>query len=224
MARISKYSFDSQVTTDDFVIGSDAITKRTKNYKVGDLATFFAGNQPGRIQYRYNQTSDFKNLSTAELSFGNYFQTNTILKSVTTIYVNPVTATGVNLTDFMNEVRDNGSLRLQNGPAVGIYKVQKVDPIQNGVLELVVDLHLGNGTLTDQDYVFLSANMKADVHQATPELSGDIWEIEHNLSKYPSVTIVDTANNVIYGEVIYIDNNNVRITFSSAVTGRAYLN
>jgi hypothetical protein len=37
MARISKYEFDKKVTKDDFVIGSDSITKKTKNYKIQDI-------------------------------------------------------------------------------------------------------------------------------------------------------------------------------------------
>lgn len=32
MARIAKYTFDSQVTADDFVIGSDSVNKRVKSY------------------------------------------------------------------------------------------------------------------------------------------------------------------------------------------------
>lgn len=52
----------------------------------------------------------------------------------------------------------------------------------------------------------------------------NVWEIEHNLNKYPSVTIVDSAENVVIGDIIYIDENNVRLVFSSAFSGKAYLN
>lgn len=224
MARIAKYSFDSQVTADDFVIGSDSVNKRTRNYKVGDLAAFFAANQPGRITYKYNQTADFENISYGELSFGNYFQTNTNLRDVTAIYISPITLGNKNIYEYLNAAMENGSIKIHKGVEFGVYRIHKIDTIQNGVLELVVDLHLGNGTLTDQDTVYISANVKADSYKATPELSGNIWEIEHNLGKYPSVTVVDTANNVIYGEILYIDTNNVKVTFSANVTGRAYLN
>lgn len=50
------------------------------------------------------------------------------------------------------------------------------------------------------------------------------WDIEHNLNKYPSVTVVDSGNNAVIGEVTYIDKNNVRVNFNAAFSGNAYLN
>lgn len=50
------------------------------------------------------------------------------------------------------------------------------------------------------------------------------WEICHNLRKYPSVTVVDSANSVVVGDVEYIDENNLVITFSGAFSGMAYMN
>lgn len=54
--------------------------------------------------------------------------------------------------------------------------------------------------------------------------SADVWEITHNLDKYPAVTVVDSGGSVVIGEVVYIDKNNVRITFTSAFSGKAYFN
>lgn len=50
------------------------------------------------------------------------------------------------------------------------------------------------------------------------------WEIEHQLDKFPSVTIVDSAGSVVVGDIEYIDSDNVVITFQSAFAGKAYLN
>lgn len=50
------------------------------------------------------------------------------------------------------------------------------------------------------------------------------WNIQHNLNKYPSVTIVDSAENVVVGDVVYIDKNNVRILFVGSFSGKVYLN
>jgi hypothetical protein len=230
MARISKYTFDSQVTVDDFVIGSDAVSKRTKNYKVGDLARFFGQNQyvlGNKFAYIYDQSSVYKDLSSGEISFANNFQTNTKFESISRIYMNPVNLAGVNVSEFLGVVQNYGLLKLVNGfdaTSFGVYRIQEIDPIQNGVLELVVDLQLGNGTLTDQDTVVISSNGKSDLTYTTPELSGSIWQINHGLSKYPSVTVVDTADNVIYAEVQYVDKNNLTITFAYPVTGKAHLN
>lgn len=54
--------------------------------------------------------------------------------------------------------------------------------------------------------------------------SSATWTINHNLSKYPSVSIVDSAGSLVFGEVGYTDNNNITVTFGSAFGGNAYLN
>ena len=50
------------------------------------------------------------------------------------------------------------------------------------------------------------------------------WNIQHNLNKFPSITVIDTADTVVTGEYTYIDNNNVTLTFSAGFAGKAYLN
>ena len=54
--------------------------------------------------------------------------------------------------------------------------------------------------------------------------SSSEWLINHNLEKYPSVTIIDSAGTNVIGDIIYIDNNNLKIIFSSKMSGKAYLN
>ena len=55
-------------------------------------------------------------------------------------------------------------------------------------------------------------------------ISSNVWEIKHDLDKYPAVTVVDSGGSVVIGEIVYIDKNNVRITFTSAFSGKAYFN
>ncbi len=50
------------------------------------------------------------------------------------------------------------------------------------------------------------------------------WIIAHNLNKYPSVTVTDSALSVVYGEIEYTDSNNLIIRFNGAFTGKALLN
>ena len=46
----------------------------------------------------------------------------------------------------------------------------------------------------------------------------------HSLNKYPSVSVVDTGNNLVYGDVQYTSLSNLTITFSADTSGTAYLN
>lgn len=49
------------------------------------------------------------------------------------------------------------------------------------------------------------------------------WVIQHNLNFYPNVTVVDSANTNVEGEIRYTDSNNLTLTFTSAFSGNAYL-
>jgi hypothetical protein len=51
-----------------------------------------------------------------------------------------------------------------------------------------------------------------------------VWTINHNLGKYPSVTVKDTAGNEVEGVVSQTDINNLTITFNSSFSGEATLN
>ena len=59
--------------------------------------------------------------------------------------------------------------------------------------------------------------------------ASDTWTITHNLNRFPSVTVVDSADTIVYGTVVYNSANQLTITFfegSSALAfqGKAYLN
>ena len=56
------------------------------------------------------------------------------------------------------------------------------------------------------------------------DVAANIWEINHNMGKFPSVTVVDSAGSVVIGAIEYIDINNLKITFNSSFGGKAYLN
>lgn len=54
--------------------------------------------------------------------------------------------------------------------------------------------------------------------------ASDEWTIQHNLGRYPSVTIVDSGGNVVVGDVQYLSMNEISISFAGAFSGKAYLN
>ena len=51
-----------------------------------------------------------------------------------------------------------------------------------------------------------------------------VWNIQHNLNKYPSVSVVDSANEILFGNVEYVNQNLLTITFTAGFSGFAYLN
>lgn len=50
------------------------------------------------------------------------------------------------------------------------------------------------------------------------------WVIIHNMNKYPGVTIVDSGNNVVIGDVSYTSRNEVVVNFTTAFAGTVHLN
>lgn len=50
------------------------------------------------------------------------------------------------------------------------------------------------------------------------------WIVEHNLNKFPSITVVDTGGNRVFGEENHVDKNKVKLNFSHPFSGMAYLN
>ena len=60
------------------------------------------------------------------------------------------------------------------------------------------------------------------IHNQT--LPSDVWVVSHNLGKKPSVTVVDSADEVVFGEVQYNSDNQVTLTFAGAFSGKAYFN
>ena len=54
--------------------------------------------------------------------------------------------------------------------------------------------------------------------------ASNVWNVTHNLGKFPSVTVVDSGNSVVIGDVNMIDLNNITITFTSSFSGKAYIN
>ena len=58
----------------------------------------------------------------------------------------------------------------------------------------------------------------------TQSTASDTWTVNHDLGKKPSVTVVDSAETVVLGDVEYVDNDNVKIYFENQFSGKAYFN
>lgn len=64
----------------------------------------------------------------------------------------------------------------------------------------------------DKNYLFT---------QPTPAAT---WTIDHNLGKYPCVTVIDSSGAEVEGEVIHASTSSLTLSFSGAFSGSATLN
>jgi hypothetical protein len=95
-------------------------------------------------------------------------------------------------------------------------------------------LVLGVGMTGSSDFTGATVNINLnfeyikeqvrDYYLHDQQVASDTWTVTHNMNKYPSINIVDTANDIIMGEVRYNSLNQLTITFTAAVSGKAYLN
>ena len=85
-----------------------------------------------------------------------------------------------------------------------------------------------NGTITVDDFYDIATftlSSGGDKHYTfTQVAAASSWNITHNLNKYPSVSIVDSGNNWVVGDIEYINTNELTVNFTAAFSGKAYLN
>lgn len=96
-------------------------------------------------------------------------------------------------------------VKIKKSPTVAV--VHKTNPNIN--IPVNVNTNIGSG---DKHYTH------------TQHVASDVWTVKHNLNKYPSITVVDSAETVIIGDAEYLDINTVRLTFVGAFAGKAYFN
>jgi hypothetical protein len=58
----------------------------------------------------------------------------------------------------------------------------------------------------------------------TQSMAVTLWDIAHNLGRYPSVTVIDTGGTEIIPDIHYVDSNRLKLNFAYATSGKAYLN
>lgn len=92
----------------------------------------------------------------------------------------------------------------------------------------------------DVEKLLFEIDKRLDILKKFDDLTGDIvldknykhtqiqasktWNINHNLKKIPSVTIVDSGGNEVIGDVKHLSENELTISFSYEFSGSAILN
>jgi hypothetical protein len=79
--------------------------------------------------------------------------------------------------------------------------------------------------LTLDKYYVISFAGAGDKHYVHPQdQARTTWSVQHNLGKYPSVSVVLSTGQKGYGDVNYTSKNSLTITFAGAESGKAYMN
>lgn len=98
-----------------------------------------------------------------------------------------------------------------------------INPHVNGDYNILINKPQINGIELVGDKT--SAELGIDLtYTHTQNVASAEWIIRHDLHKYPSVTVVDSAGTVVIGEVQYLSADEIKIIFTGAFSGKAYLN
>ena len=99
-------------------------------------------------------------------------------------------------------------------------KLKVVEAIQDSTGAPGTEGQVLTSTVTGTEW----ANAAGATFTFTQGVPAATWVIVQNLNKFPSVSVVDSANTSGFGAVVYDSANQLTVTFSGAFAGKAYLN
>lgn len=237
MARISTYAIDAIPSLGDKVIGTDQNSNlRTQNYTLGEIITLFnkqnkLGVADQSVFLFQDDISAGRDLGTISFSAGGGI--GTAFSSITTFLISKSSFGGESRAEYLPLFigKDIILAQLSNINNFGTYKVQNIvtDVTEPDFFAVTVSNQASNGVLkVSSHYIFsefTDPNSGGDKNFVfTQNVSSATWTIQHNLNKFPSVTSVNINDFQMYGEVEFIDLNNLTITFTGASSGKAYIN
>lgn len=231
MARVNTYNTDTDVSGNDKVLGSD-ISGATKNYTLDSIGEYFTKNNvvsvAGQLSFSFQPI-------VGDVLAGDFYvnnggaSTGTNLSAITKFTISKKYADQTDLINMLNRVVDNKFLFVEsrNQDVKAIYEVQSIaDNADDSFLDVTVTSKEESGSLTaGKVYSFAEYGGGGDLtYEHVQSAASTTWNVAHNLDKKPSVSIADSADNILYGEINHTDLNNLVITLSAATSGKAYIN
>lgn len=231
MAIANSYPIDKDIEAQDLLIGTKYSNRQTVNFPVDSLVDYL--NNKGKISIAGQMSWKFVMTSAVQgsISFIDLGGNNTPFSSVTRLRVAVNDLAGDDVVGFLNYlVGSQIMISYQKEiSSFGHYKITAYAPdVMAAFYILDVEYIGGEGRLFEDNvynmnlFIPFADSDKTDVFVQDVPLA--TWDINHGLNKYPSVSVVGVDNNVAYGNVVYIDQNNLRIEFSIAFAGKAFMN
>jgi len=228
MARISTYPLDQDIVGEDKVIGSNSVGDITKNYTLNGISGWM--NASGSVAITGQNNYGFGIPGATEGAISGVAP-NTAFSAISNLTFTKTSATGSSVINYLLTLVGRSVLlaRLDNTDNFGVYRLESltVDSsnanLYNGVFTHIVS----NGNITANKYYGFAIypELAADKHFTfVQSTAAATWNITHNLGKFPSVSIVDSGNTIVRGNIDYTSENALTITFSAAFGGKAYLN
>jgi len=226
MARISSYPFDNNVTDNDALLATEASNGQTKQFTAAAVARYL--NIKGKISISAQMVFRFKVVNAVSGDFTGQVD-GAAFAGITTLELSTRDVSGQNVVKFMEYLVGNNILISKQNEisTFGHYTLDSYTA-KGDFHTLILTNLKGEGALEDEavyDFaVFTLPSQGAPTFEFDQAAAATTWNIQHNLGKFPSVSVINNNNIIINGEVTYIDNNNIQLNFSAGFSGKAYLN
>ena len=232
MPIINSYPQDINIQDQDAWVGTDYNTRNTKQYTAQAVANYL--NQKGKVSiagqiaYKFVDTP-FSGQGTMALSPNN----GTSFSAITGFKIAKANLTGKPVVAYLQFLVGQEILIVdQNDPeSFGHYTINTytVDVNNDQYYDIALSFLGGNGSVSIDNFYDIinftfgdNAGDKTFIFTQTAPSTE--WTVQHDLEKFPSITVVDTGKTVVIGDYTYVDNNNVILSFSAAFAGKAYFN
>jgi hypothetical protein len=239
MSKIKIYPIDTNINGSDKWIGSDVDnSNRTKNFTVSGLSDYFNAtrsiNLVNSLSFKYDTLDIGDSRSSGTFSFVSEIGPSVSFSSISTLVFSKNTSNGKYVVDFMNFFVGNIVVitKADEPNLFGIFKVLSYSQrlYEPDFYDVEFEFLYGNGSISEDDFYFVSllhlegesVDDKSYTH--IQGVASSTWSIIHSLNKFPSVTVVNINNVVMYGDVKYINENELQIDFSAGFSGKAYIN
>ena len=230
MARINAYSKDSSIGGSELLLGSD-VDGSTKTFSINDLKDFLTSQGiSGDIGYKYDGST-----STSNLGGGSFKANSSNFSNINTLTIHNSYIGGTDVREYLNSflgqevilfnIRDRNNFgRFTFGNSYS------VNSSNDGLRDVSVSHVSSNGSLQQNQFYAFGFEGKDKHFTHTQNNASTTWSINHNLNKFPSVSLKFTSHDNVYqnvgalGGVVYTDKNNLTINLVTAESGYAYLN
>ena len=237
MAKISTYPLDTHLIGTDYWIGSDANSNyATKNFTIDSVAEYM-----NRVATQ-QQALRFKYLNTVPYTDGSFYGADGATAAPTVAYNSitgftlnkfELTNLGIDISSFYSNPLGGSEVLITQCDDVSRWAVfswiSSTQNAQNTSFYDIVVAYKGgnNGLIANKDY-FISLLTYAGANDAnflyTLDGSTNVYTIDHNLNKYPAVTIFDANNAEVETQIVFNSLNRATLTFSLPFTGKASFN
>ena len=239
MARISTYSKDVDVTKDDQLLGTD-VGGSTKNYSLENITKFITNTNAsgivGQLPFVFHNstfggTSNRKDGSICSVPILSASQSNKNFNTLTKVKVSKYAYSSQNTSvNLLNQFVDKDIIIADNinNDNFGVYTCTAVtqDSTETDFYDLDLTYKNGNGAMVVNQFysiiLYSGAQDKGFKHNQVS--ASNTWVINHNLNKFPSVVVIDSAGSQAIGAVTHNSKNQLTLSFSASFSGVAHLN